>query len=239
MKKALLVLLALVLSAGAAHAAVLGSWSYTMSHKDSGTASDYPSTGNYAQRVYETDMYLTAGLVFGSLTSPVATLAAGPITGDGTYTFNASNVGNWANLVAFLTNGVDEQVYTQSGWYHGNNNPYRNYGDHIISSTGYRWESWFLDGGTHAFPEGTGMDFQGYVIDSITLEIAGFDTYWEQAFYYENNYQKALARYVMDHEGSALLTWSVNGSPTPIPGAVWLLGSGLVGLVGLRRRFGK
>lgn len=25
---------------------------------------------------------------------------------------------------------------------------------------------------------------------------------------------------------------------TPIPGAVWLLGSGLIGLVGLRRRFG-
>jgi hypothetical protein len=26
-------------------------------------------------------------------------------------------------------------------------------------------------------------------------------------------------------------------SPTPIPGAIWLLGSGLVGLVGLRRKF--
>jgi hypothetical protein len=30
---------------------------------------------------------------------------------------------------------------------------------------------------------------------------------------------------------------SVNGSPVPIPGAVWLLGSGLVGLVGLRRKY--
>lgn len=28
-------------------------------------------------------------------------------------------------------------------------------------------------------------------------------------------------------------------TPTPIPGAVWLLGSGLVGLVGLRKRFAK
>jgi hypothetical protein len=27
------------------------------------------------------------------------------------------------------------------------------------------------------------------------------------------------------------------GSPTPIPGAIWLLGSGLIGLVGIRRRF--
>lgn len=29
------------------------------------------------------------------------------------------------------------------------------------------------------------------------------------------------------------------GSPVPIPGAVWLLGSGLVGLVGVRKRFRK
>ncbi len=28
-------------------------------------------------------------------------------------------------------------------------------------------------------------------------------------------------------------------SPVPIPGAVWLLGSGLIGLVGIRRKFGK
>lgn len=30
---------------------------------------------------------------------------------------------------------------------------------------------------------------------------------------------------------------AVKASPTPIPGAAWLLGSGLIGLVGLRRRF--
>jgi len=30
--------------------------------------------------------------------------------------------------------------------------------------------------------------------------------------------------------------WTANAVPTPIPGAVWLLGSGLVGLIGLRKR---
>jgi hypothetical protein len=31
----------------------------------------------------------------------------------------------------------------------------------------------------------------------------------------------------------------IHANPVPIPGAVWLLGSGLVGLAGLRRRFGR
>jgi len=30
----------------------------------------------------------------------------------------------------------------------------------------------------------------------------------------------------------------VDVSPVPIPGAVWLLGSGIVGLIGLKRRRG-
>jgi hypothetical protein len=41
-------------------------------------------------------------------------------------------------------------------------------------------------------------------------------------------------------EGSALRTESayrVNGTPVPITGAVWLLGSGLLGLAGLKRKF--
>jgi hypothetical protein len=34
-----------------------------------------------------------------------------------------------------------------------------------------------------------------------------------------------------------VLTSTLTVSPTPIPGAIWLLGSGLVGLVGIRRKF--
>jgi hypothetical protein len=33
-------------------------------------------------------------------------------------------------------------------------------------------------------------------------------------------------------------TFSFQATPTPIPGAAWLLGSGLAGLIGLRRRMG-
>jgi len=31
----------------------------------------------------------------------------------------------------------------------------------------------------------------------------------------------------------------LSGSRIPIPGAIWLLGSGLIGLVGFRRKFRK
>jgi len=31
--------------------------------------------------------------------------------------------------------------------------------------------------------------------------------------------------------------WVANINPIPIPGAVWLLGSGLIGIVGIRRKF--
>ena len=38
---------------------------------------------------------------------------------------------------------------------------------------------------------------------------------------------------------SSLLSGDVTNTPVPIPGAVWLLGSGLAGLVGIRRKFKK
>ena len=39
-----------------------------------------------------------------------------------------------------------------------------------------------------------------------------------------------------DDEGT-LISWELDLTPVPIPGAVWFLGSGLAGLVGLRRKF--
>jgi hypothetical protein len=40
-----------------------------------------------------------------------------------------------------------------------------------------------------------------------------------------------------DYRNSDFGFYALETTPTPIPGAVWLLGSGLVGLVGLRRKF--
>ena len=35
------------------------------------------------------------------------------------------------------------------------------------------------------------------------------------------------------------LIYQINGTPVPIPGAIWLLGSGLIGLISLRRKYTK
>lgn len=64
-----------------------------------------------------------------------------------------------------------------------------------------------------------------------------------------DNFMLALYRYnasnvYVDTWNSAELNWDkssdanilVQGAPVPIPGALWLLGSGLLGLIGLRRR---
>ena len=41
----------------------------------------------------------------------------------------------------------------------------------------------------------------------------------------------------LDPTGKSLdMAFVITGEPVPIPGAVWLLGSGLIALVGLRRR---
>ena len=41
-------------------------------------------------------------------------------------------------------------------------------------------------------------------------------------------------------DGNNLIAWNISGdaSPVPVPPSVWLFGSGLVGLVGIRRRLG-
>ena len=64
----------------------------------------------------------------------------------------------------------------------------------------------------------------GSVAGTDTLTIDGLFDDWDHGLYYLNG----------DEDIVSSLDITIN--PVPIPGAVWLLGSGLLGLVGLRRQ---
>jgi|GEM_PF-2139855 len=61
------------------------------------------------------------------------------------------------------------------------------------------------------------------------------DTMVYFSFYFDEAFDSVTFK-ASGNDGYGIDNLSV-GAPTPIPGAIWLLGSGLLGLVGIRRRF--
>lgn len=101
----------------------------------------------------------------------------------------------------------------------------------------------YSDAGSGWFAGGT---FNGYVFtdlnDSITdiidvqideaITTIGIDS--SRIFFNEN--QIIVNVEDLYHNSSSRISLDVDFAPVPVPGAVWLLGSGLLGLVGLKRR---
>ncbi len=107
--------------------------------------------------------------------------------------------------------GVDLRVY-QFGWGGAGM-------EILVSSDGTVWTSLGnlaltskpVSWGTYAPSPYMDFEFSDYGVDNISYVMFAGNGHWIDAV----------------------------GTPTPIPGAVWLLGSGLLGLVGIRRRHSK
>jgi alkaline phosphatase len=75
------------------------------------------------------------------------------------------------------------------------------------------------------FAKGAGSElFANCVIgsDSNLMEMYGLDSSWTAENYIDN---------------TAIFNVMMDASPVPVPGAVWLFASGLLGLAGLRKKF--
>ena len=81
----------------------------------------------------------------------------------------------------------------------------------------------------------SGMPNPNYLTSTVYAPLGGDWAY----FFALNNGNSAAAFFGGGNDAYKGYGWAVHdgnvGSPVPLPGAVWLLGSGLLGLVGLRR----
>ena len=147
----------------------------------------------------------------------------GQYIADAWLNFNATG-GVTVNGVTTGTGGTIEIVGFVSGLSLGLNNP----GSPVTLLTG-TFDSWsFQNNGYAAIFDGFGSDTK----DDLLLEDLGIplDTQFE-FFGFSIGYDINL-----DGIATAISTDVINTSVVPVPAAVWLFGSGLLGLVGVARR---
>jgi len=98
------------------------------------------------------------------------------------------------------------------------------------------------------FQGGSGIN-GAYTADELNIKgftnITDASNYWTSTYYYDGKARQHSLRFGQEYIWGAnfsaygMAIHTVNSSevvPTPVPGAIWLLGSGLIGLAGLRRK---
>jgi hypothetical protein len=112
----------------------------------------------------------------------------------------------------------------------------------ISTTTGQRYVLKFILGNS-TFEDSPGPNsFQVWWGDLSQLSYQNASGFAERDFIYYNLLADSTSTKLMFTFQNDPGWWSlgeISASPVPIPGAVWLLGSGLLGLVGIRRKFHK
>ena len=62
---------------------------------------------------------------------------------------------------------------------------------------------------------------------------------WDQKAPYGADYYSTNGSWSTFQKDPSVGAWLVTSAPVPLPGALWLLSSGLIGIVGVKRRFKK
>lgn len=116
-------------------------------------------------------------------------------------------------------------------------------GNLVLSTTDGSGFNATLNGiiGTPASKSGTNVTYYGYFTDQTGLALSQSATLYaitnQTGSGYPNGVSFNLGTAALTGSGSTLaLSFTANGSPVPVPAAVWLLGSGLLGLAGVARR---
>jgi len=128
-----------------------------------------------------------------------------------TFVETSSSNNNFDNFVSTLTDGNDDWGYSDVSLYNAS-------GMERGGVSRYWYES-------HLFATiGVWPDLKGFDVTEIALTVNDFSLIFPAADQFDPSYD---------------LTYSFYGTPTtvPIPGSIWLLFSGVAGLVSLRRKF--
>jgi hypothetical protein len=187
--------------------------------------------------IYDTDLGITwyqkpdnSPMTWDQAMSWAAGLTAGGVTGwrlPSSYPTPANEAGPWPMPSSTITGAeMAHLYYTELG---NTTNAFTNKGPFI--NLGYNFE-----GGGNAWSS-TDITWNPLTGNLINLH----DPTWAWYFDFATGYQGGMVKSddLRAVNTLAVHAGNISAAPVPIPPAVWLLGSGLLGLIGIRRRFKK
>jgi hypothetical protein len=155
-----------------------------------------------------TDDYLKFDLYYGTVINPEApTLFSEVLTGDSVFTLDSGS--NFDLAASRISDGINSFMTKQV----------------TLGNGGFDATNWLESHWLYNDPSGSsGVDLNGFEIDQFVLTISNFQLISPGS---DPNGDGIWSEYSLD--------WSVNihGAVIPIPPALWLFGSGLLGLFGI------